>query len=583
MNVSQNLRGTPAFRLRVALVVITMVLSVFGVRLLQLQALDEQQLAQRAAANGTQQVVLPAERGDIVDRNGAPLAVSVAGLMIVADPTMTAPRAEEIASLLTKRLGVDYFETLERLRKPDTRFQYIARRVPSTQATEVIDEIAEKGWLGLSTRPDPVRKYPAKDVAANLIGFLGDEGKPAAGLEQVFNNQLAGRDGSDTFQIGGGNRIPLGENSRVKPHNGERLEITIDRDAQWYAQKMLRNVIRDTRAESATLVAIDTRTGELLAFADSPTFDANRGSKASEDEWGSRGLSNVYEPGSVQKVLTAAALIEEGKVSPATRITVPRSLPVLDREIGDYFDHGRIRLTLAGVIAKSSNIGTVLAARQISSEVLDSYLRKFGLGSRTGVGLPGETRGLLAPGNTWSELTHATIAFGQGLSVNALQMAAAVNTIANGGEYISPSLVKGRATTTAGTDVGTDTATRRRVISEDTADQVTEMMEMVTTEGAGTAMRARIAGYSVAGKTGTAQQVGDTCKCYDGSLAVSFAGFAPADDPRFTVYAVVQKPKAGASGGGTAGPIVRQMLNYLLQKYAVPPTNTPPADLPVEW
>ncbi|RYE74136.1 MAG: penicillin-binding protein 2, partial [Myxococcales bacterium] len=349
--------------------------------------------------------------------------------------------------------------------------------MPSTKASAVMEEIAAKGWLGLSTRTDPVRTYPAKDVGANLIGFLGDEGKPAAGLEQVFNNQLAGRDGSDTFQVGGGNRIPLGDNSQVKPHNGDELELTIDRDAQWYAQKMLRNVIHDTRAKSATLVAVDTRTGEVLALADSPTFDANRGSKASDEEWGSRGLSNVYEPGSVQKVLTAAALIEEGKVTPGTRITVPKKLPVLDREIGDYFDHGRIRLTLAGVIAKSSNIGTVLAARQISSTVLDSYLRKFGLGSRTGVGIPGETRGLLPQGSTWSELTKATISFGQGLSVNALQMTAAVNAIANGGEYISPSLVKGRATTTSGTDVGTDTAQRRRVISKDTARQVSEMME----------------------------------------------------------------------------------------------------------
>lgn len=570
-------------RLRAALVVITMVLSFFGVRLLQVQALDEQQLAQRAAANGTTKVILPAERGDIVDRNGAPLAVSVAGLMIVADPAMTGPNAEKIASLLAKRLDVDYFEALERLRKPDTRFQYIARRVPSTQATQVVEEIAERGWLGVSTRPDAVRKYPAKDVAANLIGFLGNEGKPAGGLEAVFNEQLAGRDGSDTYQVGGGNRIPLGDNTQVKPRDGEPLEVTLDRDAQWYAQKMLRNTVHDTKAESATLVALDTRTGEVLALADYPTFDANRGSKVTEDEWGSRGLSNVYEPGSVEKVLTAAALIEEGKVSPSTRITVPGELPVLDRKIGDYFDHGRIRLTLAGVIAKSSNIGTVLAARQISSVVLDSYLRKFGLGSRTGIGIPGETRGLLPPGDTWSELTHATIAFGQGLSVNALQMAVAVNTIANDGEYISPSVVKGRATTSGGADVGTDTATRRRVISPETAKQVTEMMEMVTTEGAGTAMRARIDGYRVAGKTGTAQQVGETCKCYDGSLAVSFAGFAPADDPRFTVYAVVQKPRAGASGGGTAGPIVRQMLNYLLQKYGVPPTNTPPANLPVEW
>lgn len=569
-------------RLRIALIVIAMGLSLFGARLMQLQGVDEAQLAQRAAANGTDKVVLPAERGDILDRNGDRLAVTVNGLMIVADPTMTAPNAEKIAQLLSDRLGIDYFDTLARLRKTPSRFQYIARRVPSTKAAAVVKEIEGHKWHGVTTAVDPLRAYPAKDVAANLIGFLGEEGKPAAGLEQVFDNQLKGRDGSDTFQVGGGNRIPLGENTRVKPHNGTELRLTIDRDAQWYAQKMLRNTVHRVRAQSAALVALDTKTGEILALADYPTFDANRGSKAPKGDWGSRALSNVYEPGSVEKVLTAAALIEEGKVSPATRITVPPELPVADRVIGDYFEHGRIRLTLAGVIAKSSNIGTVLATRQIGSSTLDGYLRKFGLGQKTAIGMPGETRGILPP-LAWSPLTQATVSFGQGLSVNALQMAAAVNTIANKGEYISPSLIEGRATTTMGVEVGTDTATRRRVVSPRTAAEVSQMMEMVTTEGAGTAPGVGIKGYRVAGKTGTAQQVGASCKCYDGSLAVSFAGFAPADDARFTVYVVVQKPAAGGSGGGTAGPIVRQMLSYLMQKYAVPPTGTRPAALPVEW
>ncbi len=569
-------------RLRIAMVVIAMGLSLFGARLMQLQGVDEAQLAQRAAANGTVKVTLPAERGDILDRNGDRLAVTVAGLMIVADPTMTAPNAEKIAQLLSDRLGIDYFDALARLRKTPSRFQYIARRVPSTKAAAVVKEIDAHEWHGVTTAADPLRAYPAKDVGANLVGFLGEEGKPAAGLEQVFENQLKGRDGSDTFQVGGGNRIPLGENSQIKPRNGAELRLTIDRDAQWYAQKMLRNTVHRVRAESATLVALDTKTGEIVALADYPTFDANRGTKAPEGDWGSRGLSNVYEPGSVEKVLTAAALIEEGKVSPRTRITVPPELPIADRVIGDYFVHGRIRLTLAGVIAKSSNIGTVLATRQIDSPTLDGYLRKFGLGEKTAIGIPGETRGILPPLG-WSELTQATVAFGQGLSVNALQMAAAVNTIANKGEYISPSLVQGRATTTLGVDVGTETSERRRVVSPKTASEVAQMMEMVTTQGAGTAPGAGIKGYRVAGKTGTAQQVGAKCKCYDGSLAVSFAGFAPADDARFTVYVVVQKPASGGSGGGTAGPIVRQMLSYLMQKYAVPPTGTRPAALPVEW
>ncbi len=352
---------------------------------------------------------------------------------------------------------------------------------------------------------------------------------------------------------------------------------------QWYAQRVLRTAVQGARAKSGAAIALDTRTGEILALADYPTFDPGRPAESDQADLGSRALSDVYEPGSVEKVLTMAGLIDEGKVTPRTRVRVPRQLPVADRVIHDYFNHDNLRLTLAGVIAKSSNIGTVLAARQYQPGELWHYLDLFGLGHRTDIGMPGETRGLLPPASAWTELTQATVSFGQGVSVNALQMATAVNAVANGGELITPSLIKGRAVTAAGDVVGTDTATRHRVVSAQAAGKVARMMEMVTTEGAGTAPGAGIAGYRVSGKTGTAQQVGAKCRCYDGSLAVSFAGFAPADNPRFTVYVVIQRPQGSASGGGTAGPVFRKILTYLLQKYAVPPTNTPPARLPVEW
>jgi cell division protein FtsI (penicillin-binding protein 3) len=566
-----------------------MVISVFGVRLFQLQGLDPKAYAAKADAAGLVTVPLPATRGSITDRNGVPLAESISGLMIVADPKRTDANAEEIARILANRLGVDYFEVLSRLRedpdKPGARFAYVARRVPASVARTVVAAIDKAGYKGVDTRLDPVREYPAGDVAANLLGYMSVEGQSdtGGGLERSFDSVLAGKDGQETYEVGGGNRIPLGENTEVKPVNGEDLALTIDRDVQWYAQRVLRTAVQGSGAQSGTAVALDTRTGDILALADYPSFDANKPGEADEADLGSRALSDVYEPGSVEKVLTVAGLIDAGKVSPQTKVRVPADLPVADRVIHDYFDHDTLRLTLAGVIAKSSNIGTVLAARQYDQGQLRTYLDRFGLGRRTDIGMPGQTRGLLPDASAWTELTQATVSFGQGLSVNALQMAAAVNAVANGGELITPSLIKGRAVTSAGVEVGTDTATRRRVTSPEAAEKVARMMEMVTTEGAGTAPGAGIAGYRVAGKTGTAQQVGGECKCYDGSLAVSFAGFAPADDPRFTVYVVIQKPQGGASGGGTAGPVFRKILTYLLQKYAVPPTNTPPARLPVEW
>ncbi len=589
MSATRRWRGTSELRLRVGLIVLAMVISVFGVRLFQLQGLDPKAYAAKADAEGLVTVPLPATRGSITDRNGVPLAESVSGLMIVGDPKRTDEHAEEIARILANRLDLDYFDVLARLRvdpdKPGSRFAYVARRVPATLARSAVAAIDKAGYKGIDTRLDPVRDYPAGDVAANLLGYLKADGQAdsGGGLERSFDQLLSGKDGSETYEVGGGNRIPLGENTEIKPVNGKDLTLTIDRDVQWYAQRVLRTAVQGARAQSGAAVALDTQTGEILALADYPTYDANKASDAPEADLGSRALSDVYEPGSVEKVLTMSGLLDKGLVKPTTRVRVPHQLPVADRVIHDYFEHDLIRLTLAGVIAKSSNIGTVLAARQYQPGQLWHYLDLFGLGHRTDIGMPGETRGLLPDPSTWTELTQATASFGQGVSVNALQMAAAVNAVANGGEFISPSLVEGRAVTSSGDAVGTATATRHRVISPDAAAKVSRMMEMVTTEGAGTAPGAGIAGYRVAGKTGTAQQVGAKCRCYDGSLAVSFAGFAPADNPRFTVYVVIQKPQGSASGGGTAGPVFRKILTYLLQKYAVPPTNTRPAHLPVEW
>ena len=583
--VRRSLRGASTVRLRAALVVIAMVLSVFGVRLFQLQGLDPHSYAAKAASMGLVRAVLPAERGEILDRDGQPLAESVSGEMIVADPSRTRDHAEAIARILADRLHLDYFDLLDRLTMPNTRFQYIARRVPATLATSVVDQVTAKGYVGLDTRRDPLRVYPAQDVAANLLGFINDEGKPAGGLEQAFQQQLAGKDGYEAYEVGDGNKIPLGENTQVNPVNGKNLRLTLDRDVQWYAQRVLRTAVHNSHADSGAAIALDSRTGEVLALADYPTFDANNGSAATPDLWGSRALSNVYEPGSVEKVLTTAALINEGKVEPRTKIAVPGSLRVQDRTIHDYWPHGRIHLTLAGVIAMSSNIGTVLAARSIDAQKLWDYLHAFGLGQRTDVGVPGESAGILADPSQWGAVQKSNIAFGQGVSVNALQMAAAINTIADKGEYVSPSLVQGHARTATGQLVGTDETVRRRVVSAATAAKEARMMEMVVTEGKGTAPAASIKGYRVAGKTGTAQEVGGACNCYaDGGYDVSFAGFAPADNPRFTVYVVIKHPRvAGAGGGITAGPVFRQILNYLLQKYAVPPTGTRPANLPVGW
>ncbi|WP_309649401.1 penicillin-binding protein 2 [Nocardioides sp.] len=609
-------RGSSDVRMRSGFILIAIVLSFFGARLVQLQGLDPREYAAMAAADGSVTVTLPAERGDILDRNGEPLADSAAGLMVIADPALTAPRATELAKFLSTRLAVDYFRTLERLRVEDSRYQYIARQVPARIVSTVIDEARARAsdaaeqaleaerdgdeealaeleeiadaYNGLSTERDPVRVYPAGDVAANLVGFLGTpnpdgSAKPSAGFESMFNSYLAGTDGETSYQVGAGNKIPLGDSTIVEPTDGRDLVTTIDRDLQFFTQRIVRQTVRQSGGESGIGVVMDTRTGDILALADDPTYDLNKPDEASEDDYKSRAMTDVYEPGSVEKVLTVAGLIDAGKVTNRTRLLVPGRLDRQDRSIGDYFDHGLLRLTLAGVIAKSSNIGTVLAADKFEDGQLRDYLTRFGLGQRTNIGVGGETAGLLPDDSMWTSQTQDRIAFGQSLSVNAVQMTAAVNTIANDGVRIDPSLIKGSATTDEGTEVGTDVATTRRVVSDDAAHQTMLMMERVLDPEEGVAPGAAVPGYRVAGKTGTAQRVGEECGCYDGTFTVSFAGFAPADDPRFTVYVVVQDPTNGGGGGSVAGPAFSRIMSYALRRYAVPPTGTPASRLPVEW
>ena len=582
-------------RLRVLLIVVVMVLSVFGARLFQLQGVDPKAYAAKARADGAQTVTLPATRGAIEDRTGRPLADSVDGRMLIADPASTKRYATTIARILADRLDADYFSCLEALRTPGSRYQVLDRRVPSTLATQVVARIQaavkeqitdprlkSAPYVGVYTAADPLRSYPAHDVAANLLGFLDTDGKAQGGLEQSFGTRLAGTDGTETFEVGDGNRIPLGDNSETKPRNGKDLRLTIDRDTQWYVQRVLRTAVQSSGAASGSAVVMRTGTGEVLALADYPTYDANDPGSSPAGDTGSRALSSIYEPGSVEKVLTFGSLLDAHKVSPTTRITVPPTLPVLDATIHDYFQHDTLRLTATGVIAKSSNIGTVLSASQMSSSDLRGYLSRFGLGSTTNIGL-NQRSGSLPALDSWTDLSRATIAFGQGISVNTLQMATAINAVANGGVLVTPSLVKGSATTDAGSVVGTDHTTTRRVISKQAATKMAQMMQSVPNPETGTAPKAQVPGYVVSGKTGTAQRVGSKCGCYDGTLPPRSPGSCPPTSPpspstwwcrtRRTV-AVVARSAGRRSPGSSPS---------CCSATACPRPAPSPRNLPIEW
>lgn len=564
--------------------VVAFVLSVFAARLVQLQGVDASDYAKLAAEKGAETITLEAPRASILDRNGVALAETIDASMITADPTMTAKDATAIAALLHDKLGVDYLDTVEKLRKEGTRYVEVARHVAPEVAQQTVSELADAKYPGLYVRKDSLRVYPAGDVAANLLGFVGGNTGPkdrGMGLEYSLNDLLAGKDGKATVTMSGGQQLPLSVSTITKPVEGTSVQLTLDSDLQFLAQRRLAEAVKESGGKSGMVVMMDVRTGQLLALADYPSFDPNDFIDEDPEDFGSAALQNVYEPGSVEKVLTFSALIDAGYVTPRTHIVVPSTLPRGGHTIHDYFSHPTLHLTATGVVAKSSNIGTVLAAEQMPKVALYNYLRKFGFGSQTNIGVAGESAGLLPDGHDWLDINRDTIAFGQGLSINAVQMASAIATIANGGLRVAPSLIDGYRDSD-GNFTPADAPDQRRVISRATAAKVGLMMEAVTGPE-GTAPSAAIPGYRVAGKTGTAQRVSESCACYDGSFTVSFAGFAPADNPRFVVYVVVHQPTNGDGGGTTGGPVFHDLLEAALVKYGVPPTGTRAPRVPVDW
>ncbi len=396
---------------------------------------------------------------------------------------------------------------------------------------------------GLFTESDPIRNHPLGTVAANVVGVVGKEGKGQAGLEYGLNDKLSGSDGKAMYEVDAkGNKIPNADHTVEEPKPGVSVQLTLDSDLQWVAERRIEAAVKQWKAESGTVITQDVKSGEILAMANYPTYDPNKPVKPSALK--NPALEQAYEPGSVQKVVTMAALADADKISLETRLRVPGSIEVDRRIIKDHFSHGMLNLTMAGVIAKSSNVGTILAARQMPIPQFVKYLKDFGFGEPTGLGFPGETRGLMPPGDEWTELTRSNVAFGQGLAVNAVQMTAAVNAVANGGVYMPPKLVKNYVDSN-GNKLPNETAPPHRVVSEKAAKEVSTMMEAVTAEG-GTALQAAIPGYRIAGKTGTAQEIDPACGCYGNKWATSFAGFAPADNPRFVTYVVLQNPTNGA-------------------------------------
>jgi cell division protein FtsI (penicillin-binding protein 3) len=567
---------------------------IFAVRLFQIQALDMGAYAAKAVEAGTARVAVPAPRGEILDRNGKPLAASVQGRNITADPYLTAPNAPEIAAILRDKLGdrVDYFDTIDKLRKqvynPQTkemvpaRFVYVVKRLPGDEAADLLDALKE--YPGIFSEKIGLRTYPGGRLGANLVGFVDADGTGRAGLEQALDKRLTGTDGENTYEVSPlGVRIPMADTTVRQMVPGSDVVSTIDRDLQWFADQRLAEGVREASADWGLAITMDVRTGEIVQMSQAPSFDLSDPRDRKGTWIKNLSVERPYEPGSVLKTITMAALADQGKIRPESPIVVPKGIRVNEYRIGDYWRHGVLHLTAAGVIAKSSNLGTIVAARHMTKKSHWEYLRKFGFGQHTGIGLAGETAGILREADQWAAAHRATIAFGQGISVNAVQITRAVGAIANGGVMVTPTVVDAYRLPD-GRRIHAPEGATKRVVSPEAAAMVRRMMEQVPRSDGGTAPAAQIAGYRVAGKTGTAWRVSpETGKYIRGQNTVSFIGFAPADKPRFITYVVLDKPYRNAGGGSAAAPVFHDIMAMSLERFGVVPSGSKSPKVDLDW
>ena len=581
--------GDPKRRLRVGMIALAFVLSLFGGRLVQLQAVDAAGYGASADASRTQDYTLTATRGSVLDASGQPLAESVDAVDVTADPIQIrtlkqdpAVYASKLAALLGSPPGsANVADLRTKLSNATTRYVLLAKQVPP-QTWQQIKALGLSGVYGLS---DAKTVYPQGALASNLVGFVNGDGKGAAGLEEEYNGLLAGKDGRISYQAADGTEIPTAGINEQAPVAGTSIRTTIDSGIEWAAQQAIGKQVAASAAESGTVVVMDPRSGAILALATSPTYDQSNITPATAPNVGNRALSEVYEPGSVAKIMTMSAAIQQGVADPTTKVVVPPELaPKYSQPIQDDTAHGTEHLTLNGVLAESSNIGTDVVTEQFGAnrdQILYEYFRKFGIGQPTGLGLPGESPGIFAPYQKWDGSQRWRIPFGQGLSVNAVQATGVFATIADAGVRVTPTLVKGYVTAD-GKVTPTAAAARTQVVSPKTAAEVEQMMESVVSEK-GTAPLAEIPGYRIAGKTGTANRFDSRCNGYCGYTA-SFIGFAPADNPQLVVSVVIQNPTQGSHFGGTiAAPVFQKVMSFALQSLAIAPTGTKPPGLPTQW
>lgn len=581
----------PTKRLRLGLSIMLALLLVVGGKLFLVQGLDVGGNAEAALDKRMTETVLPAERGKILDANGTVMASSVIRYNVVVDQQLNTAtdtfRRLDTVDGERKVVAVSRDQGINELAaalgmKPDdvrtaltgdSRYYVVAKEVKP----DVEDRISKLQIPGVVSEGISKRVYPNGSVAGGIIGFLRDGTTGQAGIEQTQDELLQGKDGKRVYEEGAdGLRIPVGLDELTPPENGKDVKLTLNSDLQYFAQQAIQSQTDKLGAEWGVITVMDIKTGNLVAMADTNAPDPNNPGLVAAADRGVRSVTAAYEPGSVQKMITAAALIDEGKATPLSEYTLPPSLTINGQTFTDSFSHGTEDRTLAGILGYSMNTGTVMAGSALSKQERYDWLRKFGIGEAPDVGLPSTAAGILTPADQWDGRQEFTVLFGQGVSQSTLQTVRAFAAIANKGTMIQPRLIDSYVSAD-GTEEKVPAADTRQVVSEGTAQQVRDILESAVTEGQ--IKDAGIDGYRVGAKTGTSESPCDDGKSGFCGYTASMVGMAPMDDPRFIVEVVLQRPK-GSIYGITNGPVFRSVMSQVLRTYNIQPSTGEPARLP---
>lgn len=572
--------GNPKRRLRIGTAMILLVFILVGGRLVHLQVTDAAAYAADALGQRLQEEMIPGSRGAIVDRNGNLLAFSAAARYIFADPTDIKDEDRDgVAQLLAPLLGIPASTILDKISNrtredgSQSTFEYLARGVDIS----VGDTITELNIPGIHVAYDERREVPGHDLAANIIGFTGTDTTGLAGLESSCDKILEGVNGERTYeQSASGQQIPGGFYREEPAQPGSDVQLTLDSDLQYQVQRILSETVNARDGKYGAAIVMDSATGEVLAMASSPGYDAADPLDYDPQRWIDWGSSAVVDPGSSHKALVVGAALEEGIIERDSLLTVAPTIVKGDVTFEDSHYHPETPMTIAGILAHSSNVGTIMMADELGAQTVYEYQQLFGLGQPTGIGITAEASGLVQPPANWSGTSYGSIPIGHGVTVTPLQMAAGYAAIANDGVYNQPTLIKS-IVDSDGTSKPYGDPQSHRLFSAQTAKDLQYLLQAPVSVPDGTGADAALDNYLVAGKTGTGLLVEDG-EYAPGEVA-NFVGFAPADNPRYTVAVFAYTP--GGGGGTVTGEAFGDIMEFTLGHYRVPPSGTEPTQFAV--